>query len=132
MDNEELRKEIDEIVFETRFNHIDHHETVGKLLTLFDKHKKPSRKQKTIEERKDSFIEKLSPYTEKYSAGLIMEFLSYWTEANDGAKKMRFEMKKNQPFNIGRRLGTWKMNQKKYGNNDNGNSNTGQISAWQS
>jgi len=130
MDREELKKKIETYIKIGRIQRYSDNQTADKIMEFVDEYKKPIRKQKTIEERKDSFIEKLTPHTEKYTAGLIMDFISYWTEANDGAKKMRFEMKKNQPFNIGRRLGTWKKNQKNFGNDDQPNSNTGQVSAW--
>lgn len=115
MDKEELKKEIDEIVFETRFNHIDHHETVGKLLTLFDKHKNPSQKQKPLDEREKNFYANLFQYRFEFGSGMTKEFYDYWTEHNEGGRLMRFEMAKNQPFNIKRRLVTWKRNQKNYG-----------------
>lgn len=89
-----------------------------------------AKKKKTIEERKDSFVEKLSPHTIDYTVDMISDFLLYWTEHNEGGKKMRFEMAKNQPFNIKRRLGTWKKQQKRFGNNGSTDSNTGQVSAW--
>ena len=38
----------------------------------------------------------------------VAKFFSYWCEKSDKGKKMRFEMAKNQPFDMGRRLGTWK------------------------
>ena len=44
----------------------------------------------------------------------LIEFLSYWTEHNPDGKKMRFEMAKNQPFNIKRRMATWKKNAEKF------------------
>lgn len=42
-----------------------------------------------------------------YPDGLVVDFLDYWTEHNEGARKFRKEMVKGGIFNIGRRLGTW-------------------------
>lgn len=43
-----------------------------------------------------------------------MEFFEYWSEHNDNGKKMRFEMSKNQPFNLNRRMGTWLKRQNQF------------------
>ena len=45
---------------------------------------------------------------------LLNDFYSYWTEHNEKGKKMRFEMSKNQPFNIKRRLVTFLKNRNKW------------------
>jgi hypothetical protein len=47
------------------------------------------------------------------------DFISYWTEHNENGKKMRLEMSKNQPFNIKRRLATWKRMSKNNKQDDN-------------
>jgi len=73
--------------------------------------------KKDIEERKTDFANKLALYKDKYSNDMLLNFFGYWSEHNERGKKMRFEMSKNQPFNIGRRLGTWKKNDKQYGGN---------------
>jgi len=59
------------------------------------------------EERKLKFARSLNPYLEQYGKPMLSEFLEYWTESNDNGKLLRFEMSKNQPFNLDRRLGTW-------------------------
>ena len=97
------------------------------IIIICEKIKKPIKKQKPIEDRKYEFENKCGKYSDEYYTETLMDFISYWTEANDGAKKMRFEMAKNQPFNIGRRLGTWKKNQKNYGNQKNSGATTDQI-----
>jgi len=86
--------------------HIDEQET--------NKPSKPINK-KTIEERKAEFKNSLHPFLESYSKDLLNDFYSYWTEHNETGKKMRFEYAKNQPFNILRRLSTWKKNEVKFG-----------------
>lgn len=86
-------------------------------------HKEMTRKPKgkTLEERFDDFHAKLNYYIEEYGHNIIEEFVSYWTEHNEGGKKMRFEMSKNQPFNIKRRLATWKRMSKTTQNNSKQN-----------
>jgi len=66
----------------------------------------------TLEQRKKDFV--LDVYSYDEPKDLLDDFISYWTEHNKGGRKMRFEMSKNQPFNIGRRIGTWKRNQKRF------------------
>lgn len=73
--------------------------------------------KKSIEERKKEFAEELREFLEKYGKDMLNDFYKYWTEHNNKGRKMRFEMSKNQPFNIGRRLVTWKRKQ------DEGNKN---------
>lgn len=65
---------------------------------------------KTVEERKKDFTEKLKPYLEKYGKDMLNDFYRYWTEMNDGGKKMRFEMEK--VFQVSGRLVTWEKNNK--------------------
>ena len=74
---------------------------------------------KTIEERKTEFKNSLTPFLEEYDSNLLNEFYSYWTEHGPKDKKMRWEKQKS--FGISRRLSTWKRNQKKFGDNSNGN-----------
>lgn len=73
---------------------------------------------KTLQERKDEFtnkvMEKLTDTGKVTDHSEILKFVDYWTEHNEGGRKMRFEIAKNQPFNIGRRWGTWKANQKRW------------------
>ena len=81
-------------------------------------HKEMSKKPKgkTLQERFEDFQAKLNYYVAEYGHDMVVEFVSYWTEHNEGGKKMRFEMAKNQPFNIKRRLGTFKKNWERYNN----------------
>ena len=82
------------------------------LLTYLEK-SKAVKKIVTLEDRKEKFKAKLK---ENHDNNLLtlQEFFEYWTEHNDNGKKMRFEMAKNQPFNIKRRLSTWKKNSDKW------------------
>jgi len=85
-------------------------DSANQILDLFEEHLKP--KGKSIEERQNDFVQLLKPFSEKYTRESLNEFFSYWTEHNEKGRLMRFEMKKNQPFNVGRRLGTWNKNNK--------------------
>ena len=78
-----------------------------------------SKIKNTLEERKEIFAlqTKYSELAKDYSVEMMLEFYNYWSEHNEGGKKMRFEMSKNQPFNIKRRLVTWKQRNK---TNNNG------------
>lgn len=68
----------------------------------------PANTPKTLEERKADFAEKLKPYLGQYGKDMLNNFYRYWTEINDGGKKMRFEMEK--VFQLSSRLVTWHKN----------------------
>lgn len=88
--------------------------TIMKCMTKFAEQFKPKDESKDIEERRIKFFQKVGEqFLQKYEKQMLRDFCDYWTEHNDGGNKMRFEMKKNQPFNLSRRLGTW------YSNNQN-------------
>jgi hypothetical protein len=74
--------------------------------------------------RKARFGKSLKSFKSKYSDKDRGEFFEYWTEHNTNGKKMRFEYAKNQPFNMGRRLGTWMKNVNN-GNKKNTSGNKG-------
>ena len=87
------------------------------IMTLIDEYTKPKKKTKSLEERKKQFFNDVCKHDcDEFASMSFCEFIDYWTEHNEGGKKMRFEMAKNQPFNIKRRLATWKRNQKNYNN----------------
>jgi len=67
----------------------------------------------SLEERKQQF--KMDVYELNEPQERLEAFFNYWSEHNTHGKKMRFEMAKNQPFNINRRMGTWKANEKRFG-----------------
>jgi len=58
-----------------------------------------------IEKRKKAFNEQLKLITNGTPQDIINSFFDYWTEHNEGGKKMRFEMEK--VFDIKKRLATW-------------------------
>lgn len=68
-------------------------------------------KDNNIEIRKENFKEDLKPFLEIYGKDLLNDFFLYWTEMNQGGKKMRFEMQ--SVFDINRRLITWHKNSTK-------------------
>lgn len=72
-------------------------------------------KAATLDDRYSEFMQKLTPYVEKYGKEMLREFFDYWTEKNDGGRKFRFEMQK--VFDIEKRLRTWSKNQNKFGSN---------------
>jgi len=71
-----------------------------------------------IKEKK-AFSEMLIPF-QNYLGSEYQNFYSYWTEKNSKGKE-RWELEKF--FDISRRVTTWKNNQLKFNQNQNGNSN---------
>lgn len=67
----------------------------------------------TQEQRASEFMGKVAKYLTDENKKMLREFYDYWTEMNDGGRKMRFEMQK--VFDIGRRLKTWEKNEKQNG-----------------
>lgn len=75
-------------------------------------------KSATLEQRASEFMSKCAAFVGEYDKSLIRSFYDYWTEKNEGGRKMRFEMQK--VFDVARRLKTWHNNQK---DNNNGKIN---------
>lgn len=75
---------------------------------------KPKVEKKSIEERKKDFWNEILPIAKDkgYEKDMCIGFYNYWTEMNNGGKKMRFEMEKI--FDVNRRLTTWLQNDKKW------------------
>ena len=80
-------------------------------------------KPATIETREIDFRDKLIPYIDTYGKEMLRAFYDYWTEKNEGGKKMKFEMQK--VFEIEKRLRTWSNNNFQ----NNGKSKTGVVKA---
>ena len=70
---------------------------------------------KTIEERKKVLVIKIvnAIKGEEWEREMLNDFYYYWTEMNEGGRKMRFE--KEKVFDVKRRLMTWKRNSVKFG-----------------
>ncbi len=101
------------------------------VMTLIDEYTKPKTKKKSLEERKEVFRVKCIDVEGESYDNYLRDFFEYWTEHNEGGSKMRFEMSKNQPFNIKRRLATWKKNQKTFNNGKpNRKTSTEGIANW--
>ena len=66
--------------------------------------------KKSLEERKKDFYESLVPYIDKYDRLMIRDFYDYWSQVNEGGKKMLWEMQK--AFEISKRLATWSSRRK--------------------
>ena len=78
-------------------------------------------KQEQMLARKIEFQNSLGKYLDRnggeYSADMLNEFFSYWTEPNKSQTKMRFEQ---QPtWDVSRRLARWEKNNYKYGKGGN-------------
>lgn len=77
---------------------------------LKEEEKKP---KPTIAEREKEFWERIRQAgKDKYSKEMCLKFYRYWTETNEGGKKMRFEMQK--VFDLPKRLVTWNEGDKKH------------------
>lgn len=63
-------------------------------------------KSPSIQERKENFRTSLIPFLEEFGKETLRAFFDYWTESNEGGKKMRFEMQK--VFDRKKRLTNWK------------------------
>ena len=61
--------------------------------------------KRTLAERERLFSISLQAYIPVYGENMIEDFFDYWTECNEGGKKMRFE--KEKTWCIDRRLKRW-------------------------
>lgn len=64
-----------------------------------------------LEERKINFGIRLKEFEPIYGRDMLKAFYRYWTDHNEGGKKMLFE--RRETFNIKLRLETWSENNKK-------------------
>jgi len=76
----------------------------------------------TIETREIEFRDKLIPYIDTYGKEMLRAFYDYWTEKNEGGKKMKFEMQR--VFEIEKRLRTWSNNNFQKNGKSNGTPKT--------
>jgi hypothetical protein len=76
----------------------------------------------TIETREIEFRDKLIPYIDTYGKEMLRAFFDYWTEKNEGGKKMKFEMQR--VFEIEKRLRTWSNNNFQKNGKSNGTPKT--------
>jgi len=66
------------------------------------------------EKRKTNFLNDLELLQADHPKEMLKDFFEYWTESGVKDKKLRFELAKNKPFDISRRLSTWKKNQRTF------------------
>lgn len=64
----------------------------------------------TIEQRCKIFFDRVFAFEGRYARSTLQEFYDYWTEKNEGGRRVRFEMQK--VFDIQKRLVTWSKNEK--------------------
>lgn len=130
MKREELTEGIEGIINDCVFYKENIPESARKIMILVDEYSKEQYKQleveaytktqdtkekgKSLEERRGMFALSMIPYDNDYPVGMIVDFISYWTEHGESDKKMRFEKEKS--FGIKRRLSTWAKNDKKFNN----------------
>ena len=85
--------------------------------TLKDKDKdkvKVKDKAKDKEKREKDFMVKCKALQDKHKFDnvMLLSFVDFWTESNEGGRQMRFEMQKT--FDISRRMAKWKSNDKEW------------------
>ena len=60
---------------------------------------------KTLDERRQTFIDSLTPFIPTYGMEMINAFADYWTEPNRSCSRMRFELQRT--WSLPLRLATW-------------------------
>ena len=60
---------------------------------------------KTFDERRQAFIDSLTPFIPTYGIEMINAFADYWTEPNRSCSRMRFELQRT--WSLPLRLATW-------------------------
>lgn len=93
--NEQMLKQVFEQVFELYRNENESNNKV-KL---------------SLEERTENFKNEVKKFN-TYDIELLKSFFNYWSEPNSQKTKMKFELQ--ETFDIGRRLATWKNNDKNF------------------
>src|SRR3990167_2408925 len=92
-------------------------QTDNKPITTTKEYNTLKEEKKDIEQRKTDFLLLLKQTFPTENERRLDAFFKYWSEYSPGAKKMRWE--KQDAFDLGRRMGTWKKNEKdgEYGEN---------------
>ena len=86
-----------------------------------EQEKEQVKEQLNIEDRKTQFKKLLTPFINELGSDLLNDFYYYWTEHGVNDKKMKYEKQKS--FSVEHRLRTWKKNETKFNNNNNGQIN---------
>ena len=89
----------------------------GVTITSKDKDQdmaKVKEEKKDKEKREEDFMSKCKALQDKHKFDnvMLMQFVDFWTESNEGGRLMRFEMQKT--FDISRRMAKWKSNDKEW------------------
>lgn len=83
-----------------------------KIVAEYEEKPKPKTIKKTIEERKDDFMESLRPFVLIYPKPMLQDFYNYWSEHGNNDRK--FRMEKEKSFNVELRLKTWYKRSKQF------------------
>ena len=59
----------------------------------------------TLDKRRQTFIESLTPFIPTYGMEMVNAFIDYWTEPNRSCSRMRFELQRT--WSLPLRLATW-------------------------
>lgn len=67
---------------------------------------------KSLEDRKQAFIDSVRPFVTEDNKGRMNRFVKYWLERSAKGRKFRFE--KETAFDVKKRIATWERNEKKF------------------
>ena len=67
----------------------------------------------TLDERRQTFIESLTPFIPTYGMEMVNAFIDYWTEPNRSCSRMRFELQRT--WSLPLRLATWARHDRVFG-----------------
>ena len=67
----------------------------------------------TLDERRQAFIESLTPFIPTYGMEMVKAFADYWTEPNRSCSRMRFELQRT--WSLPLRLATWARHDRVFG-----------------
>ena len=68
-------------------------------------HPRARKSTQTLDERRQTFIDSLTPFIPTYGMEMIKAFADYWTEPNRSCSRMRFELQRT--WSLPLRLATW-------------------------
>lgn len=68
-------------------------------------HPRARKSTQTLDERRQSFVDSLTPFIPTYGMEMMKAFADYWTEPNRSCSRMRFELQRT--WSLPLRLATW-------------------------
>ena len=68
-------------------------------------HPRARKSTQTLDERRQTFVDSLTPFIPTYGMEMIKAFADYWTEPNRSCSRMRFELQRT--WSLPLRLATW-------------------------